>query len=125
MYNINKLVILAGEQEIDKLTAHFVKQEEENFALFSYVNELNDELDSLQARMVQLTAAIEDVQVVNENRGVEQTKTLEKLKTELEGQTADADAAEESLTQVKSLIDISVNTQNPSKRHPRLKGQFV
>lgn len=89
-----------GEQEIDKLTAHFIKQEEENFALFSYVNELNDELESLQARMVQLTAAIQEANVSNENQSKEQSETLEKLKKELEEETALADAAEEKVTQV-------------------------
>lgn len=89
-----------GETEIDQLTAHFVKQEEENFALFSYVNELNDELDSLQLKMVQLTAAIEEARALVEQRGQQQTETLEKLKNELEEQTTLADEAEESLAQV-------------------------
>lgn len=64
------------------------------------MNELNDELDGLQARMSQLTTAIEEARVLYEHRGHEQTETLEKLKKELEEQTALADSAEESLTQV-------------------------
>ncbi|XP_076676671.1 coiled-coil domain-containing protein 63 [Andrena cerasifolii] len=94
-----------GETEIDKLTAHFVKQEEENFALFSYVNELNDELESLQSRMVQLTAAIGEARALTEERGQQQTETLEKLKNELEEQTTLADAAEESLAQCDDVIE--------------------
>ncbi|XP_053999430.1 coiled-coil domain-containing protein 63-like [Hylaeus anthracinus] len=94
-----------GEQDIDKLVAHFIKQEEENFALFSYVNELNDELESLQTRMVQLTTAIDEAHVENEHRGLQQTETLEKLKTELEEQTALADAAEESLTECNDILE--------------------
>ncbi|XP_031834856.2 coiled-coil domain-containing protein 63 isoform X2 [Nomia melanderi] len=94
-----------GEQEIDKLTAHFIKQEEENFALFSYVNELNDELESLQARMVQLTAAIQEANMLNENQSKEQTETLEKLKKELEEETAFADAAEERVTQCDDILE--------------------
>ncbi|XP_076224437.1 coiled-coil domain-containing protein 63 isoform X1 [Nomia melanderi] len=96
---------LLGEQEIDKLTAHFIKQEEENFALFSYVNELNDELESLQARMVQLTAAIQEANMLNENQSKEQTETLEKLKKELEEETAFADAAEERVTQCDDILE--------------------
>ncbi|KOC64933.1 Coiled-coil domain-containing protein 63 [Habropoda laboriosa] len=94
-----------GEHEIDKLTAHFRKQEEENFALFSYVNELNDELDDLQSRMVQLTAAIEEAQAVNEQSSQQQAETLEKLKKELEEQTTLADAAEESLAQCDDVLE--------------------
>ncbi|RLU16072.1 hypothetical protein DMN91_011830 [Ooceraea biroi] len=94
-----------GEQEIDKLTAHFIKQEEENFALFSYVNELNDELESLQARMEQLTAAIDEARALNVHRDQQQAKSLEKIAKQLEEQTALADAAEEDLAQCNDVID--------------------
>ncbi|XP_076760595.1 coiled-coil domain-containing protein 63 [Xylocopa sonorina] len=94
-----------GEQEVDRLIAHFIKQEEENFALFSYVNELNDELEGLQSRMTQLTTAIEEAQASNERNGQEQTETLEKLKKELEEQTILADAAEENLAQCDDVIE--------------------
>lgn len=88
--------------DVNKLIAYFIKQEEENFALFSYVNELNDELEGLQSRMAQLTIAIQDARITNEVTDQEQAETLEKLKRELEEQTALADAAEENLIQVIS-----------------------
>lgn len=88
--------------DVNKLIAYFIKQEEENFALFSYVNELNDELEGLQSRMAQLTIAIQDARITNEVTDQEQAETLEKLKRELEEQTALADAAEENLIQVTS-----------------------
>lgn len=89
-----------GEQEIDKLTAHFIKQEEENFALFSYVNELNDELESLQSRMEQLTATIDEARALNVHRDQQQAENLEKITKQLDEQTALADAAEEDLAKV-------------------------
>lgn len=36
-----------GESDIERLAVKFVKQEEENFALFNYINELNHESESL------------------------------------------------------------------------------
>lgn len=68
--------------------------------MFSYVNELNDELESLNSRIDQLTIAIQEAQTINDRISSEQTQTLEQLKTELEQQTALADAAEENLAQV-------------------------
>lgn len=106
IYDISFLITLkrmlsgAGEQEIDKLTAHFVKQEEENFALFNYVNELNDEVESLQSRMEQLTAAIDEARALNVHRDQQQAETLEKITKQLEEQTNLADAAEDDLAQV-------------------------
>lgn len=68
--------------------------------MFSYVNELNDELESLNSRIDQLTISIQEAQTLNDRISYEQTQTLEQLKTELEEQTALADAAEENLAQV-------------------------
>lgn len=39
----------SGESDIDRLSAQFMKQEEENFALFNYVNELNNEVRALRS----------------------------------------------------------------------------
>ncbi|KAJ4448913.1 hypothetical protein ANN_00305, partial [Periplaneta americana] len=41
---LSQIKEFTGECEIDRLTAQFVKQEEENFAIFNYVNELNNEM---------------------------------------------------------------------------------
>lgn len=70
------------------------------------MNELNDELESLQARMEQLTAAIDEARAQNVHRDQQQTETLEKITAELDEQTALADAAEEDLAQVDKLFEI-------------------
>ncbi|CAD1479812.1 unnamed protein product [Heterotrigona itama] len=60
---------------------------------------------SLQSRMDQLTRAIQDAHIMNELTNREQAETLEKLKRELEDQTALADAAEENLIQCDDVIE--------------------
>ncbi|XP_043282011.1 coiled-coil domain-containing protein 63 [Venturia canescens] len=94
-----------GEEEIDKLTSHFVKQEEENFALFNYVNELNDELEGLQSRVAQLRSAIDEARALNVHRGNQQAETLEKISKQLEEQTALADESEKSLAECNDVLE--------------------
>lgn len=91
---------ISGEDKIEKLAANFIKQEEENFALFSYVNELNDEMEGLQTRVEQLRIGIDEAKDRNTERGQKQAETLEKLKKDLEEETRLADEAEESLAEV-------------------------
>lgn len=43
-YNLDKIREFSGENDVDRLVAQFIKQEEENFTLFNYVNELNNEV---------------------------------------------------------------------------------
>lgn len=124
-----------GEEEIDKLTSHFVKQEEENFALFNYVNELNDELEGLQSRVAQLRSAIDEARALNVHRGNQQAETLEKISKQLEEQTSLANEAENNLTEVIIIIFIvnfsKVSTRNisnwsksPGYRYLTLKESF-
>lgn len=67
------------------------------------MNELNDELESLQAKVEQLTAAIDEARALNVHRDEQQAQTLEKITKQLEEQTALADAAEEDLAQVRVI----------------------
>lgn len=92
---------IPGEKKIDKLTAQFLKQEEENFALFGYVNELNDELEGLHARVDQLRAAIDEAKALNVRRGEKQASTLDTIAEQLREQTELADAAEAKLDNVR------------------------
>lgn len=78
-----------------------MKQEEENFALFGYVNELNDELEGLHARVDQLRAAIDEARAQNVKRGEKQASTLDTIVEQLRQQTELADAAEARLENVR------------------------
>lgn len=42
-----QLQTLSGEKDVDKIISKFIKEEEENYALFNYVNELSHEIESL------------------------------------------------------------------------------
>lgn len=42
---------VTGEDDIDTLVRHFIETEDHNFALFNYVNELNNEVELLQEQI--------------------------------------------------------------------------
>ncbi|XP_055605827.1 outer dynein arm-docking complex subunit 1-like [Uranotaenia lowii] len=44
---MSRIMAFSGEDDIDRLVAKFIKKEEENFALFNYVNELSHEVETL------------------------------------------------------------------------------
>ncbi|KAI4456545.1 hypothetical protein MML48_8g00009415 [Holotrichia oblita] len=90
-----KVQELAGEEDISKLSAQFIKQEEENFALFNYVNELNYELEALSDNIEKLhenigkfvTDALHgyEQREISEKRAEQQKDTIDSLKNELIG----------------------------------------
>lgn len=50
--------LLSGEKETDKIISKFIKEEEENYALFNYVNELSHEIEQLNDTVQQLQDSI-------------------------------------------------------------------
>lgn len=75
---------LSGERNEQRLAALYLKQEEENFALFNYVNELNAELEELGNAILQLKSDIDEQKRQNEVRAKQQQKTVACLTGELE-----------------------------------------
>lgn len=74
---------LTGELQMDRLTECFRKQEEENFALFSYVNELNAEVETLQSAVGQVEQAIGRQRGENELKERAQLESVEVLQGRL------------------------------------------
>lgn len=50
--------LLSGEKETEKIISKFIKEEEENYALFNYVNELSHEIEQLNETVQQLQDSI-------------------------------------------------------------------
>ena len=46
-----KIKQATGMQDIDKLVNRFIEVEDQNFSLFNYVNELNNEIELLQEKV--------------------------------------------------------------------------
>ncbi|EDW96991.1 coiled-coil domain-containing protein 63 [Drosophila yakuba] len=72
---IEKIKLLYNEEDADRLVAQFKRQEDENFALFNYVNELSHEVEVLNDSTQELQDEIE-------RQKSEQTEKELKLKTE-------------------------------------------
>lgn len=88
---LDKIKQSCDEEDIDRLEAIFIKQEEENFALFNYVNELNHELEGLSESIAKLKVCIDEQRQLNDQRAEKQADTFNNLKAEVERATREAD----------------------------------
>lgn len=57
-----RLKTTAQDYDLDHLVHHFIQKEDVNFALFNYVNELNDETIMMQEEIKQLDSDIREFQ---------------------------------------------------------------
>ncbi|RZC40821.1 hypothetical protein BDFB_010269 [Asbolus verrucosus] len=92
------------ENDIERIAAKYLKQEEENFALFNYVNELSHELEVLNESISELQVKIEEQKEIAEERAQKQKETLDTLTQALEEATQRADGDEEVLKETEKEL---------------------
>ncbi|XP_075162557.1 coiled-coil domain containing protein 114 [Haematobia irritans] len=93
---IDKMKDLYKEPDTAKLAAQFKRQEEENFALFNYVNELSNEVEVLNDTTQELTDEIERQKAeLLEKELKQKTESLEYLSEQLEKGKSQNNAAKE------------------------------
>ncbi|KAL1455865.1 hypothetical protein WDU94_000637 [Cyamophila willieti] len=86
-----------NETDIDRVAALFMKQEEENFALFNYVNELNNECELLKDQVKELTINMNEQREINRQKAMEQQDTLGSLNNELKDKQDQTNAMKNKL----------------------------
>ncbi|KAK6626377.1 hypothetical protein RUM43_006688 [Polyplax serrata] len=88
---------ISEEMDVDRLAAQFVKQEEENFALFNYVNELNNELEALQEQLDEVNKNVKEQRALSQAKALEKQAAIETLQTALEEKRKEVKVAEGNL----------------------------
>ncbi|KAL7030466.1 hypothetical protein ACKWTF_006668 [Chironomus riparius] len=88
-----RIILLSGEKDVDKIISKFIKEEEENYALFNYVNELSHEIEQLNETVQQLQDSIDEHKDLQEMKKHSQDDNIDVLKDELLKQKKSADDA--------------------------------
>nr|XP_011413836.2 coiled-coil domain-containing protein 63 [Crassostrea gigas] len=94
-----------GEDDVDFIVTNFIRRENENFALFQYVNEINDEVEQLHDEIYNMQAEIKQFEkddIKNEGVRVQMLKDLEEKSDKIRQQR---EATEEKNVKVKKVLD--------------------
>lgn len=102
---LDKIMVFSAERDVDKLALQFVKLEEENFALFNYVNELSTEVEMLNEVVQRLEDNIDEQKGLNESRENSQLETIESLESDLKENLENADVSNELKINFESKLD--------------------
>lgn len=94
---LDDIFTFTGHAQIDLLAEAFRKDEEENFAHFKYINQLNREMEDLTDDLNRLHLAIDEQKQLNLKRTIHQEEKLKSLNDELADATREADEADAQL----------------------------
>ncbi|XP_063389032.1 coiled-coil domain-containing protein 63-like [Cydia fagiglandana] len=78
-----------GEGDVDKLILEFNRREEENYALFNYINEVNTELKNLHDNVRSLRTTIDDEHAKHQAKLSKQQDSIESLRATLDEKRQD------------------------------------
>lgn len=96
---------ISGEPNLEKLVDRFIEVEDKNFALFNYVNEKNNQIETLQEEIADLKKEIQRF----ESQGVEledqRKRMLEQLEDKRSQTKALADEYEEKTRGTRKILD--------------------
>ncbi|XP_061459293.1 coiled-coil domain-containing protein 63 [Rhineura floridana] len=100
-----RLLKLTENGDIDQLVEDFIEKEEKNFAYFSYVTELNNDMERLQKRIEDIQNEISKLK--SEQKKVEDIThgSLKELEEKLQKTTEDANLYEYKLKESSKILD--------------------
>ncbi|KAI4467547.1 hypothetical protein MML48_2g00018177 [Holotrichia oblita] len=94
-----------NESNVAVIARNFTKQEEENFALFKYITELNKEMEDLADELGRMHVKIDEQKMLHDKRAIQQAETLENLRNELAVKTEEAEKVENELATTERVLD--------------------
>uniref|UniRef100_A0A8D2IRA9 Coiled-coil domain containing 63 n=1 Tax=Varanus komodoensis TaxID=61221 RepID=A0A8D2IRA9_VARKO len=100
-----RLLKLTENGDIDQLVEDFIEKEEKNFAHFSYVTELNNDMERLQKRIEDIQNEISQLQLQQREAEDVVHDRLRELEEKLQKTTEDANQYEYKLKESSKILD--------------------
>ncbi|KAG5876655.1 hypothetical protein JTB14_029387 [Gonioctena quinquepunctata] len=101
---MEQIQLFCEEDDVQRIASQFLKREEENFALFNYVNELNHEIELLTSSLMEMEEKIDDQVEISETRATERHANLQLLEADLEEAKKQALEDEENVRKTESEL---------------------
>jgi coiled-coil domain-containing protein 63/114 len=96
---------ITQKDDLDLIVNEFVKHEDENFAFFQYVSELNNQVETLYEEIEQIREEIRKYRAEETALESERQHILKGLEIEMAHKKEEADKAESRLTEVNKILD--------------------
>jgi len=108
-----KIQAATGISDIDELVTTFINAEDQNFALFNYVNELNSECEKLEEQIADIKSEIEKYKGQGLNTDNQRKKILKDLEERLQRTEAKAEQYEKKYeAAMKTVNALKVGIQS-------------
>ncbi|XP_064642414.1 coiled-coil domain-containing protein 63-like [Lineus longissimus] len=101
----NKIQELMEEEDLNALVKKFIETEDQNFALFNYVNEQNNQIDMLQDHIAEIKSEIDKFNSQGAEMEAERKVIMKQLEEKQVISSKQADEFEERFKEVMKILD--------------------
>lgn len=110
--SLSHLTEMSGEDSVETLVTNYLQAENDNYTLFTYISDLNNEVTSLTAEVRRVSQLIDETKGRSEEEGRESQRTVSQLESELESGERGVEALERELRQAEdTLTEMKTATQ--------------
>ncbi|KAL3856441.1 hypothetical protein ACJMK2_011199 [Sinanodonta woodiana] len=96
---------ITGKDDLSTIVQDFLMKEDENFALYNYINEITDEVDALQEEINNQNKEIKLMEDDDVKHKKARLKLLKELEIKVEKLSQEADAAEKKNVEICKVLD--------------------
>ncbi|KAL4223927.1 hypothetical protein ACF0H5_017389 [Mactra antiquata] len=101
----DKITEATGEKDINKIVNDFIKKEEQNFALYNYVNELNDTVESIQEEINGMQSEIDVFMEDDVKNESSRRKMIKEMEVKAENFGKEVEEADKKNVKVCKVLD--------------------
>ncbi|KAI9137500.1 hypothetical protein BKA69DRAFT_1041689 [Paraphysoderma sedebokerense] len=100
---------VTGVNDIDELVHRFKDVEDQNFSLFNYVNEINNEIEKLHEEINAIKREMSVLEIENASLEEQNKKIMKELETKLQHVTSKCELYEKKYTEATEIIETLSN----------------
>lgn len=106
---LQRITEFCGEEDIERLAVQFKRQEADNFSLFSYITELNREIDGITDRILKLKSDVDAERDLTAWRKEHEIQRILELEAKLEDTRIEADKEEKRMNEYQDQLGVLLN----------------
>ncbi|XP_063847675.1 coiled-coil domain-containing protein 63-like isoform X2 [Scylla paramamosain] len=110
--SVSHLTEMSGEESVEVLVTNYLQAENDNYTLFTYISDLNNEVTSLTTEVRRVSQLIDDTRGRSEEEGRDSQRTVSYLEAELLSGDRDVKSLEGELRRAEdTLTEMKTSTQ--------------
>uniref|UniRef100_A0A3Q0KBC8 Coiled-coil domain-containing protein 63 n=1 Tax=Schistosoma mansoni TaxID=6183 RepID=A0A3Q0KBC8_SCHMA len=102
---MNRLQLITGKSDVEQMTRYYKRNEDDNFTMFKYVTELNNQIECLNDNIINIEKTINEYDEEQKVFEKQRVNRMNELQAQIKSDKEAANTAENRTTHIHKLLD--------------------